>query len=737
VDDFYRDYILDHYRNPRNFGTIDHPDATTEDVKGFGVTVNVSDGHTTSTGTLTVNVEDDSPVSFTPDPQPNLVDDGTASATGLINDPGSNATGVNFIGADGFGSLFFTGTAANDGTALTDANNVALTSHGHPILLSGFGTGTLTAYVDSGAHTGFQSGEDTVVFTVTLNDGTTYGSDATYTINFNDTIDNGSGVSFNNLTSTAAGNVDYRGVGADSTAQPIDILLSATSAGAIATVNTDSTAIGVGNQSLNVGDSVRIDFVSNLTSGGSGPTGFNFTGHDSSNGFVGFIPQVQGSQNQTVSFTVYALNTTLTQAGAPDSNPTGNFSDASILTTTSVFAQDYLTGTTATLDISGLAVGSTTAVGNFGVFVTKNADGSVTFSGVQEGDHYGVTTSTDFNAIVVKDTSGSFDLGVFALSQTQQGHNIDMNFGVTAQDADGDTSTGTIGVTVVPSGSSSSAAIHTAATTFAPLSTTSSHTLASSNDNHDHVQQRAFNVGGNAALMGALAAAGLEGLHDLHGDHVLAAGIERGHAMEPLHSTLLASGGAEHASQTQTTHVEQPMLVSETVQAPQHGGAVHDMVESAHLLSHAEANRGGVVTELLHGSSPTAHAAGAHASAVTAAAVAMPSAEQLAAFAAAHGVAQPQTSVAGQAPQHEQVVSKVLADALHGGEGHGPNIDALVNGQSSHGPAHDHVEAFASHAGSAVPFGHMGFAAAFGGAHLMLSNDMLMMHQDAAPPAHG
>ena len=32
MDDFYRDYILDHYRNPRNFGTIERPDAQAEDL---------------------------------------------------------------------------------------------------------------------------------------------------------------------------------------------------------------------------------------------------------------------------------------------------------------------------------------------------------------------------------------------------------------------------------------------------------------------------------------------------------------------------------------------------------------------------------------------------------------------------------------------------------------------------------------------------------------------------------
>jgi len=32
MDDFYKEYILDHYRNPRNFGHIERPDATAEDL---------------------------------------------------------------------------------------------------------------------------------------------------------------------------------------------------------------------------------------------------------------------------------------------------------------------------------------------------------------------------------------------------------------------------------------------------------------------------------------------------------------------------------------------------------------------------------------------------------------------------------------------------------------------------------------------------------------------------------
>jgi nitrogen fixation protein NifU and related proteins len=32
MDDFYRDFILDHYRNPRNFGHLTEPDASAEDL---------------------------------------------------------------------------------------------------------------------------------------------------------------------------------------------------------------------------------------------------------------------------------------------------------------------------------------------------------------------------------------------------------------------------------------------------------------------------------------------------------------------------------------------------------------------------------------------------------------------------------------------------------------------------------------------------------------------------------
>jgi hypothetical protein len=152
------------------------------------------------------------------------------------------------------------------------------------------------------------------------------------------------------------------------------------------------------------------------------------------------------------------------------------------------------------------------------------------------------------------------------------------------------------------------------------------------------------------------------------------------------------------------------------------------MVETAHSLTPANA-QSAAPTDLPHGSEGPAHAAAA-ASAVTAAAVVMPSAAQLAA-AASHGVAQADNSVAGNTPQHEQVVSKVLVDALHGGGG-GVNIDGLLNNVSSHAAAQDALQALASHGAGVVSFGHTAFADAFGSAH-----GMQMMHPDIAPPVHG
>jgi hypothetical protein len=141
--------------------------------------------------------------------------------------------------------------------------------------------------------------------------------------------------------------------------------------------------------------------------------------------------------------------------------------------------------------------------------------------------------------------------------------------------------------------------------------------------------------------------------------------------------------------------------------------------------------------ELLQGTQATSHGE-AQGNAVTAMAVAMPSAEQFAAAGSSATTAHVQTVAGLNGTQHNEIVSKVLADSLNGGEGHGLNVGALVNhlgGQDAgHGGSNEALEALASHGAAAASFGHMGFAGAFAGMHVV---GMEMMHQDAAPAAHG
>jgi hypothetical protein len=172
-------------------------------------------------------------------------------------------------------------------------------------------------------------------------------------------------------------------------------------------------------------------------------------------------------------------------------------------------------------------------------------------------------------------------------------------------------------------------------------------------------------------------------------------------------------------------------------------GEQHDAVVSRTPLSEQDAqthlggdhHQGPAPGELLQATA--AHVGTAQVTHVAAQGVTMPSADQMASLAAtAEGANAPE---AGQHGQHNEVVGKVLADALHGG-GHGHNIDHLLDAAAGshggHGHANPALEALASHGEAAVSFGHMSFGASFHGAHGLAMMDALAVHQDAAP-THG
>ncbi|HEX8841714.1 MAG TPA: DUF5801 repeats-in-toxin domain-containing protein, partial [Sphingomicrobium sp.] len=840
-------------------------------------TVTDADGDSaTATANIGQNLvfNDDGPVNFTPVhltdtnnstpiAQDNaLIDDGNANVTRLINDSNNDGTGENFIGNDGFAStngLVFTAGTHTNGEQLLDASSNPLTSGGQPIYVFGWGTGTLIATTDA-----TDTDASKVVFTMTLNTGAGLGSNSTYSIDFNHPIDNGSGVSFNNLTSTKAGNTNVYGIGANATGSPdVDAMLTGTHNGVNSTVNTDATSIGVGNQSFNPGDSLRMDFVTHMVSdAGNATLGFDYTAHVETNGFQQKVPQVVGTPT-VVSFTVWALETSDTQSNYPDSNPTGNFTDTSKVAITEVWVQGHTAGEPkiAPVDITGLAVGSTQALA-YGISVTKNADGSVTFSGVEQGDSYGIGTGANhFNSVDVQDVTGKFDLGIFSLTQTNQGHPIDLSFGVTATDADGDTSTGTINMTLVPTAApvvldlngdgvhflSTDAGVHydygsgSVATAWASpqdgiLAYDANHdgtvsnasefvfgsngvsdlqALAAYDTNHDGqlssadaqftgfvvwqdansngvadagevkslmalgitsislssdgisytaangdvsvagtgsytradgstglLADAAFGIGArdvsdslrsstslasNAALVAAVAAAGLGSqplaAHGVTGQANSTSGIDvaaqHTQAFAPVAlDAMSADHGFDLPAIASGAHISVP-----AAEPNFHASAVS---ESSLGVDSASQSGGPSFSALPQGTDAPANGSGVGAAAFTANAVAMPDAALM--IAAGHASQGP--SVEGQ---HNEVVGKVLADALHGG-GSGPNVDALVNSlpqAGDHGQAA--ADALATHAAAAVPNGDMGDFAGFTGASALHMMQQMAVHADAVP----
>ena len=698
------------------------------------------DSITAAPNALVITVDDDSPINFTPQDltddttatptveDDSIINDGNGLETNPLNDTNNDGVGENFIGADGFaatnGLVFTVGTHVN-GEQLENTSGDPLTSGGDPIYMVGFGTGTLTGFLESGATPGYQAGQDTtVVFTITLNQGSGFGSNSTYTIDFNLPIDNGSGVTFDNLTSAAAGNVDVRGVGADDPGTLVDLLLTASTNGANSTINTDSDSIGSGNQSMDEGETVRIDFVTNLEDDPTDnlatfPSGFSYDGHVGTNSLLQAIPQVQGSQTETVAFRVYALNTTVTDAGSPDDTPGNGFSDASIVPIIRVTIDGFDVGETpVTVNVG--AVGVWTAIA-YGVYARLETDGSVTFTGVQQGDQYGIETAAanDFNAFAVTSlpagvgpvgnvsSTNSFDLGIFAIGQVDLGDPIDLAFDVTATDRDGDTSTGTIDVTLSPV-PQSQAALNTKSTVQV------SESLQTTTNS-------------NPVLMAAFAAAGLaasdslaaQGMQDFN---AIALQPDSGFAFQAQSFTGMAldSSVSHFALNSMLGQMDSSMQIDV---ATQRYLADQDAQVRPMLDEFAAGNDGSAMLQLLQGTdSPIMHASFGGAGAVTAAGISMPGADML----LAGGLMNVVPSADGQ---HNAVVGQVLVDALNGG-GTGPNIETLVNAISI--GQHSVIDALASHGDVFVPNGDMGIFAGFTGP-LEMHMEQMVMHVDAAP----
>jgi hypothetical protein len=408
------------------------------------------------------------------------------------------------------------------------------------------------------------------------------------------------------------------------------------------------------------------------------------------------------------------ITSNATLAGTPYSSIVLDNNDGLIV----IEANDYQNGNPNLVIVGAQIAGSDEGI----VGTATNLNGAIGDAGGSSGTQ---AFSTDVSDAPFKITS----IGFLTTSTTDQ--NAHLSFDVTIQDGDGDSITQTITADVTAAADSSTPiSLGSGVTTISqtPLDGGKISSFATTNDS----QQTTTNS--NSILMGALAAAGLaaseplaahgvsdqssasNGL-DVAGQHTQAFAPVAADAVSGDHGldlAAIASDGrsADAGVQSSGTHGEEGNFSARSVDA-----------NGAQAEGHAP-------SALSQGTDAPAGHGGDALAALTASGIAMPGAALLAA-AHAHG------GVAGQSPsvdaQHNEVVGKVLADALHGG-GNGPNVEALLNSlpqTADHGQAA--ADALASHAAGAVPNGDIGAFAGFtgmGGLHMM---HQMAVHADAVP----
>ena len=348
---------------------------------------------------------------------------GSEVFTRLINDPDGDTIGNDFIGADGFGSLtFINGT---DGDMLQDNDSIFVTVDGETVYLFGFGTDTLVATTDL-----TNSDASARVLEVTLDEGTGHGADATYSVEFFQILDNGSGFTFHDFSSAPAG--QNRWMGFDADGGPInasqnnseDLLITGLNGGR---ANTSSTDIGVNNQWIDENEGIRLDHVTDVAGGGSEKTvqGYNHEGHYLVRNSSFAVLQTK-SGNAAVTVALFFD----TDAG-----------DIKVLD-----------GSVIGVNLSSISVanaGGTDVTGS--VTITDNGDGTATVSNLLPGYVVSFAGLADYNAVELSHGgAGDFALGKFGVESAVSGRDIGLSFDVKATDADGDTSSGAIDFIVSP-----------------------------------------------------------------------------------------------------------------------------------------------------------------------------------------------------------------------------------------------------------------------------------------------
>jgi VCBS repeat-containing protein len=584
---------------------------------------------------------------------------------------------------DGTGTLHFSAGADHFGSVTITPDLTGLSSGGHALVGSQTGN-VYTAYADLD-HSGTVTAGDTAVFTITVDPNA--GTSGQYVFDLIQPLDG-------TVTNTLIGGSAAFGAG-PAQAQSLTggghdlAVISGWNAGGsfdfnnwfngtnqlpagltLHDVNGSTAGWGVDNNNFTSGEFMRFDFGEPMDDfDGAGP-------YDTS---------LAPTDQPEASFATFKL--------------TGYSSSEHVY-----FVVHYTDGTSSSLTVTGAAL---VAAGSTPFEIDAPAGKFIDWIDLYTPDANG---------------SGKVDLVSVGVSSTNVDHTIPVS--MTFTDGDGDSVTGSTTIHVKDGGTATTpnAAINT---TMAAQSTSTTSNLVSSNDNHHDHLLRASGGGNNAALIGAVAAVGLTASH-IESGHVASRGGDVG-SDTLLHTAAVTSvasvaGGGE----AQTSHLIQTAAGHDSGHNLLHTVIGH---ETADHVRASVGDKGHAVTELLHGTDAHAAHGNGGAAPLVAAAIIMPSAQQLA---AANAGAENAGLVGNHHVPAGQDVGKVLADALHGGATHGPNLDALINSLPHHAGPANALEALASHGDAHVSNGHTGHFAGFTSAHAPIMEHM-MMHQDAVP----
>jgi hypothetical protein len=420
-----------------------HADGLTGDVTITGIAVSAEDDDgDIGTGTVNVTVLDDEPNDISPD-KAIVSNSGDASGVGRLDF-------FDNVGADRDGDVVFVGITDGDilqGMVGGVAQNIE-TIDGEPIYLFVVDGGrTLIATTNDSDPTV----EADWAFKVTLNPDGTVESQDLYSIDFFKVLDDGTGFSFDDFSVAQAGQNVWNGlddprVGDEDQNQ--DILFTGGDP-TTDTVNTSSTGIGTNSQNISVGETMRMDFVTNLQLVGadySSLAGIDFDSHYTVQ-LAGFtLVQTGGNAANEIDVLIKAFD-----ADDEQGLNFNNFGND---------PQDPI-NRVQVYNALGVLIIDTMVDGTFGAITVEfdvDGEGSVRVDNLLEGYQVVVGTADGFNRLEVTNVSNegqandTFDLGGITVISPTSGDEIAMSFDLEVTDGDGDISAGILDLTTIPNG---------------------------------------------------------------------------------------------------------------------------------------------------------------------------------------------------------------------------------------------------------------------------------------------